>query len=213
MAKPIIGIIGGIGSGKTAVAAEFARLGAAVISGDQLGHEALRQPEIRAKVIERFGEAIADTNGAINRRKLGALVFANVSQLRELETIVFPWIEKGLAEHVAAAQRDPAVPLIVVDAAVMLEAGWEKLCDKIIFVDAPKDQRLARLRQQRGWTEKEVQARSDVQMPLPEKRSRAEATIDNSGLAADLAVQINQLLKRWSFPVAFGAGLLDNARK
>jgi dephospho-CoA kinase len=213
MAKPIIGLIGGIGSGKTAVAAEFARLGAAVISGDQLGHEALRQPEIRARVIERFGVEIGKENGDIDRRKLGAIVFANVSQLRELEKIVFPWIEKGLAEQVATAQRDSAMPLIVVDAAVMLEAGWEKLCDKIIFVDAPKDQRLTRLRQERGWTDKEVEARSEVQLPLPEKRSRADATISNSGMTADLAVQINQLLKRWSFPVAFGAGLLDNKEK
>ena len=211
--KPIIGLIGGIGSGKTAVAAEFARLGAAVISGDQLGHEALRQPEIRAKVIERFGAEIAKENSDIDRRKLGAIVFGNVSQLRELEKIVFPWIENGLAEQVAAAQHDPAVTLIVVDAAVMLEAGWEKYCDKIIFVDAPKEQRLARLRMQRRWTEKEVEARSVTQMSLKEKSARADATIDNSGLPADSAVQINQLLKRWSFPVAFGAGLLDNKQK
>jgi len=125
--KLVIGLIGGIGSGKTAVAAEFVRHGAKVISGDQLGHEALRQPEIRAKVIERFGAGIAATNGEIDRRKLGNLVFADVHELRALETIVFPWIERGLEEQVAAAQRDPAIRLIVVDAAVMLEAGWNKL--------------------------------------------------------------------------------------
>src|SRR5438128_8280485 len=86
----VIGLIGGIGSGKSAVAAEFARHGAAVISGDQLGHEALQQPDIRAKVIAHFGPTIIESNGDINRRKLGAIVFADLSKLRGLEKIVFP---------------------------------------------------------------------------------------------------------------------------
>jgi dephospho-CoA kinase len=209
--KLVIGLVGGIGSGKSAVAAEFVRHGAKVISGDQLGHEALRQPAIRAQVLERFGAEIATPNGEIDRRKLGAVAFADVRQLRALEALVFPWIKQGLQGQVAAAQRDPAVSLIVVDAAVMLEAGWEMFCDKIVYVDAPLEQRLARLAQQRGWTEQEVQARAQVQMALEDKAARADAAIDNSGPLPALGPQIAQLLKHWGFPIAIRGAFLDNS--
>jgi dephospho-CoA kinase len=138
-------------------------------------------------------------------------VFGDVSKLRDLEKIVFPWIERKLGEMVAAARRDPAVRLIVVDAAVMVEAGWDKHCDKIIYVDVPRQQRLERLARQRGWTEQEVEARSRAQMPLSAKAARADAVIDNSGPPAALAAQISQILERWSFPVAKGSSFLDNS--
>jgi dephospho-CoA kinase len=200
--KPVLGLIGGIGSGKSAVAAEFVRHGAKVISGDQLGHEALRQPAIRAQVIEHFGAGIATPDGEIDRRKLGAIVFDDVRQLRTLESMVFPWIKQGLHDQVEAAQRDPAIRMIVVDAAVMVEAGWDKFCDKIIYVDAPEDLRLARLAQQRGWTAQEVQARARTQLDLDDKMARADARIENSGPPAALGPQIAHVLKDWGFPVA-----------
>ena len=96
--KAVIGIIGGIGSGKSAVAAEFARQGAAVISGDQLGHEALQQPEIRSKVIEHFGPAIVESNGAINRRILGAIVFADRSKRSFLPEYVKRLLDLGFED-------------------------------------------------------------------------------------------------------------------
>jgi dephospho-CoA kinase len=209
--KLVVGLIGGIGSGKTAVAAEFVRYGAVTISGDLLGHDALRQPDIRAKVIHHFGAGIAGPNGEIDRRNLGSIVFGDINKLRNLEKLVFPWIERRLGELIAAAQCDPAVRLIVVDAAVMVEAGWDKHCDKIIYVDVPRQQRLTRLAQQRSWTEQEVESRSRAQMALSEKAARADAVIDNSGPPAALAAQIAQILERWSFPVAKGNDFLDNS--
>jgi len=208
--KPIIGLIGGIGSGKSAVAAEFARHGAAIISGDQLGHEALQQPDIRQKVIECFGPSIADPSGEINRRKLGGIVFADLGKLRELERIVFPWIEQGLQSRIALAQANPTVQLIVVDAAVMLEAGWNHFCDKIVYVDAPREQRLTRLSVQRGWTEKEVDARSHAQWPLEVKLAKADAVINNSGSPDALAPQIVGLFRSWRIPVAINGDIMDN---
>jgi len=200
--KPVIGLVGGIGSGKSSVAAEFARQGAAVISGDKLGHEALRQPEIRAKVIEAFGPKIVVATGEIDRKKLGAVVFSDVGKLRNLEKIVFPYIEKSLREQIAAAQSDPTKLYIVVDAAVMFEAGWNGFCDKIVYVDAPREKRLARLAEQRGWTEAEIEARSQAQLSLDDKASRADATIDNAGPPGSLVSQIAQLLTTWRIPVA-----------
>ncbi|HXG11235.1 MAG TPA: dephospho-CoA kinase [Gemmataceae bacterium] len=195
--KPVVGLIGGIGSGKSRVAAEFARHGGRVVSGDQAGHEALRQPAIRDQVVRRWGPQVLDEQGEVDRRKLGAIVFADAKERRALEAMVFPWIERRLQEQVAEAVADPAVTLVVLDAAIMLEAGWNKLCDRLVYVHAPREVRLQRLAQQRGWTEKEVAARENAQLSLTEKRSRADYVVDNSGSPEDLARQVDDLLRRW----------------
>jgi dephospho-CoA kinase len=201
-AKPVLGLIGGIGSGKSRVAAEFARHGAAIVSGDQLGHEGLLQPDIRDRVVQRWGQAMLDAQGEIDRRALGRLVFAQPQELRTLEQLLFPWIERRIQEHIALAQQNLAVRLIVLDAAVLLEAGWNRFCDRIVYIHAPSPLRLERLSRQRGWTEKEVRARSEAQLPLTDKVSRADAAIDNSASPEDLAAQVARLLTMWSFPVA-----------
>jgi dephospho-CoA kinase len=128
---------------------------------------------------------------------MGAVVFADSEERRKLETIVHPYIKRRLAEEVAAAQSDAKVAVIVVDAAIMLEAGWSGACDRIVFVDAPRAVRLQRLAQQRGWTGKELEAREDAQMPLGEKRARSDAVIDNSGAAERVQEQVEQLLLEW----------------
>jgi dephospho-CoA kinase len=194
--KIVVGLIGGMGSGKSLVAAAFARHGARVISGDQLGHEALRRPEIRTRVLERWPQVRGD-GGEIDRRKLGAVVFAEAAERKALEALVFPWIERRLAEQVAAARADPGVALVVVDAAIMLEAGWSRHCNRLVYVHAPRALRLRRLAEQRGWSEKEVQARERAQMSLTEKVGRADAAVDNSGPPDHVAGQVNDLLRRW----------------
>jgi dephospho-CoA kinase len=196
-AKPVVGLIGGMGAGKSLVASLFARHGARLISGDALGHEALRQPGIRARAVARWGEGILNADGEIDRRKVGGIVFADPAELRALEALSFPWIEKRLGEEIAAAQADPVAALVLVDAAVMLEAGWSKLCDRLIFIDAPRPVRLRRLAEQRGWTAKEVEARERAQMPLTDKASRADVILDNSGPPEQAARQVDDLLRRW----------------
>jgi dephospho-CoA kinase len=191
--KCVVGLVGGMGSGKSAVAAEFARRGARVVSGDTLGHEALRQPGIRDLVARSWGPDVLDEGGEINRRKLGAIVFRDPPQRQALEALVFPWIERGLHAAVAAAQADPQVPLVLVDAAIMLEAGWDQECDRIVYVHAPRDARLRRLAEQRGWTAKEVEARENAQMPLTDKVTRADYALDNSGPPEQLVRQVDDL--------------------
>jgi dephospho-CoA kinase len=193
----MIGLVGGIGSGKSVVAAALARRGGFVIAGDVLGHEALRQPAIRDRVVERWGRALLNEEGEVERGRLGALVFKAAAELRALERLVFPWIERRIGEEIARAEGNPRVPFVILDAAILLEAGWNRVCDKIVFVNTPRTERLKRLKEQRGWSEKEVQAREDVQMPLNEKQQQADAVIDNAGPPDDVARQVEALLKQW----------------
>ncbi len=193
---PVLGLIGGIGSGKSAVAAAFARLGAAVIAGDQLGHEALRQPDILAQVVAHFGPQVLDAAGAIDRRQLAAVVFADDAQRRTLERIVHPYIEGRIRQEIARARSDPAVSLIVLDAAILLEAGWDRHCDRLVFVQAPNAVRQQRLAGLRGWGAKEVQDREQAQWPLIDKASRADFVLDNDGTPERLEDQVRTLFQQ-----------------
>jgi dephospho-CoA kinase len=201
MAIPVIGLIGGIGSGKSTVAQAFARRGAKVIVGDALGHEALRQPEVKAQLVGRWGPRVLDATGEVDRRKVAAIVFAKEpgarDELRALESFVFPWIERRAREEIAAARADGRCRLIVLDAAVMLEAGWNNVCDRLVYVHAPREVRLRRLAAGRGWGPKEVEQREAAQRSLTEKATRADDAVDNSGSPEQVQRQVDDLLRRW----------------
>jgi dephospho-CoA kinase len=139
---------------------------------------------------------VLDAAGQVDRRKVGALVFADTQKRRELETIVHPWITRRLREEIAAAQKDPAVAFVVLDAAVMLEAGWEDACDVLVYVHAPRAVRLSRVAGQRGWSAAEAAARERAQLLLTAKAARADAALDNSGTLAELGPQLDALLAR-----------------
>jgi dephospho-CoA kinase len=195
--KPVIGLIGGIGSGKSRVAALLAERGARVLSGDEAGHEALRQPEVRAWVVERWGTDVLNQGGDVDRRKVAARVFSDPAELQALEAIVWPWIGRRLREQVEAARGDPEVKFILLDAAVLLESGWNNVCDRIVYVHAPRAVRLRRLAEQRNWGAKEVAGRERAQLPLTDKARRADAALDNSGPPEVLARQVDDLLRTW----------------
>ena len=193
----VVGLIGGIGSGKSQAAEEFIRHGARVVSGDGLAHQALRQPQIQEQIVRRWGPEVLDENGEVRRRELGAVVFADPKQRRELEEIVHPWIKERIRAEVEAARRDPQVALVVLDAAIMLEAGWDGACDRLVYIDAPRAVRLRRVAGQRGWTAREVEAREGAQMPLTDKAARADHVLDNSASLEHLSRQVRALLRQW----------------
>lgn len=182
---PVIGVIGGIGSGKSRVAALLAGRGAQVIDADAVGHALLNQRPVREQVVARFGTGIltppADPEGppSIDRRALGAIVFPNSQELKALESILHPRMRRTFERAIARAVRRGKATAVVLDAAILLEARWDSLCDRIFFVDTPRDQRLARLALERGWTEEKLEARERAQWPLEEKRRRADAVVVN----------------------------------
>jgi dephospho-CoA kinase len=205
----VVGILGGIGSGKSAVAAEFARRGARVIPADQIGHEALRQEHMRREVVRRWGPEMLDANGEISRRKLGAIVFNDPRERKALEELVHPWIRARIEEEVARAKADPAVPLIVLDAAVLMEAGWHDVCDRLVYVDAPRKVRLERVSRQRGWATRELEDRERAQLALTEKRVLSHHVLDNSSTLEHLHRQIDELMHRWERSVANASSSLS----
>jgi dephospho-CoA kinase len=190
----LIGILGGVASGKSEVSCRLRSLGAAVLDADRVGHAVLREAEVRRAVQCRWGEAVLDAAGEIDRRKVAEIVFAaapeSKAELTFLEELTHPRIGQRLQEQLAELHRE-GVRAAVLDAPVMLKAGWDRMCQRIVFVDAPRDVRLARARQ-RGWTEADFAAREAAQEPLETKCSRADVTIDNGLTRQHLFAQVDR---------------------
>lgn len=195
-ARPrIVGLLGGIASGKSLVAAQLVALGAGLLDADAAGHEVLLRPEVREAIRLHWGDGVFDAAGHVARPALAKLVFADTPEARadlaHLEQITHPLIGEVLRER-AVAMAESGTPLIVLDAPVMLKAGWDKLCDHLIFVDSPLEVRRERART-RGWSDAEFAAREARQEPVEEKRRLADFTVDNSGSAGGTNLQITRL--------------------
>ena len=197
--KPVIGIVGGIGAGKSTAAAAFARRGGYAINADALGHQALARPEVTRQLVARWGERVLNPDSTPNRRAIAGIVFHDAAERKALEGVVFPYIGEAVREEIAKGVADPAVRFVVLDAAVMLEAGWNGVCDRVVYVEAPRDVRLARLAARSGWTPEQVAAREAAQMPAAEKAAQADAVVVNDGTGQKLQDQVDQLLAAWGF--------------
>jgi len=192
--KPVIGLVGGIGAGKSTVARCFASRGGFVIDADALGHDALRQPEVVAKVAARWGESVRKPDGSLDRRTIGRIVFGNPTDRNALEEMVFPYITARCAADIGRAMGNPETRFIVVDAAVLFEAGWEQNMDRIVYVDAPRELRLARLANRSGWTDADLTAREAAQWPAETKMARSDEIIVNDAGPVELQDRVDRLL-------------------
>ncbi len=190
----VIGLLGGVASGKSMVAEQLARLGAGVVDADRAGHEALRLPHVEAAVRRRWGDAVFGADGRIDRARLAAIVFAagpdGPQARKHLEQLTHPEITRLMSEQLAAMAA-AGVQVAAMDAALILEAGWDKLCGRLVFVAAPREVRLARALA-RGWNEEDFAAREAAQECLDSKRRRADVIIDNSGLPERTEAQVEQ---------------------
>jgi len=195
----ILGLLGGVASGKSLVSRQLAEMGAVVLDADRAGHEALRLPETEKAARERWGDAVFGPDGHIDRSRLAKIVFAappdGPRERKFLEKLTHPEIGRRLLAETEAEKANS--PLAVLDAALILEAGWDKLCNCFAFIDVPREVRLARALQ-RGWTEGDFTAREAAQESLDSKRARADVIIDNSGSAEHTLAQVQRL---WQFLV------------
>ena len=190
MTSPVIGLTGGIGSGKSTVARILADLGAHVIDADRIGHEVYRPgTEGHASVVATFGPGVVSADGSIDRRALGAIVFRDPAALVRLNALVHPLIAAEIQRRVAAARAEPGVPPIVIEAAILIEAGW-RFFDRIWAVMAPRDVAIARVMAERGLSREEVERRMAAQASDAERRRVADLVIENDGSRAELGARV-----------------------
>lgn len=187
----LVGLTGGIGSGKSTAARMFASRGAVVLDSDVLAR-AVVQPGTPGfdAVIARFGGAVLAPDGSLDRDALAHIVFADEAARADLEAIVHPEVRRRIAETVTAhADTDDVV---VVDSPLLIETGAHESFSTVIVVTASVDARIARLTT-RGMSEDDVRARMHAQRPLEEKEGYADVVLDNGGSEAELEAQIDRL--------------------
>ncbi|MFT5525119.1 MAG: dephospho-CoA kinase [Pirellulaceae bacterium] len=191
----IIGICGGIASGKSLVTDQFHALGAAILDADKAGHQVLKESAVIEILVERWGAKILDEQNQVVRSVVAKIVFAphpaGPQELAFLEQTTHPQIGKRLKQQLNEFKYAD-MKAVILDAPVMFKAGWDGMCDTIVFVDAPRAIRLDRAKN-RGWSEADFDAREAAQESLEVKRSRADLVIDNSGSQDQTAAQIEEL--------------------
>ena len=204
---PVVGLVGGIGSGKSALADWVSQHASIkVLDGDQLGHQALDEPELARKILDRFPDSKDPDNSdrQVNRAALAEIVFGDdlksESNRNDLEAIVHPFIRRRLTELIHEHRGQDGCRAIVVDAAVLLEAGWDDLCDHVVFVDVPEDIRLGRVEATRNWTRSDYLDRQASQWPLQQKQDTADTSLDNSTSLEDSGPRLLSLIHSLSDP-------------
>lgn len=193
--KPIIGILGGIASGKSTVAAEFGKLGCKVIDADKIAHELFGEDDIKQRVVESFGPDILDEAGEIDRAKLAEIVFSDAEKLSTLNGIVHPPVLERTEQLIEQYNSQDEVKAIVVDMPLLVEAGFEKRCDRLIFVDCEEKIRGDRAQKMGLFDKNKLKMRENFQISLDIKAGIAENTISNS---SDCEALVKQVIKIFS---------------
>ena len=189
-----IGLIGAIGAGKSVVRAALSDLGAAVIDADRVGH-AIYEPGTPGfgAVVGAFGTGIVDAAGRIDRPTLGALVFSDAAKLARLNAIVHPLIRAEIERQLDEIRLEGRAPAAIVEAAILIEAGWNTLVDEIWLVVARRQHVLERLASSRGLSSAQVDARLARQSTDAERRRFADVVIENDGSLDDLRQRVRAL--------------------
>ncbi len=186
MKRLVVGLAGGVASGKSTVAAFFRKKGARVIDADVIGHEILDLPRIRARLVRAWGRGIL-RDGRVDRAELARAAFRSRASAGRLNRIVHPAILRTILREIRAARG-----WAILDAALLFESGCDALCDRVVFVDAPRTLRIRRAAS-RGWSRGELARRERLQWPASVKRRRADYVIDNTGSKSRTERQIESV--------------------
>ena len=189
----MVGITGGIGSGKSVVAKVFARMGAYLIDADLVGKSIMENDgDVQKNVIQEFGEEILGDDGNIDRKGLGTIVFTSQAKLRTLNRIIQAKLIQAVKDEISEGLRRRKNEMVAIDAAIIFEAGVESFFDYIIAVTARMQDRVKWLKE-RGLSEREAQARIASQLKQEEKASRSHFVLENTGSIGDLERNAEQL--------------------
>lgn len=196
--KPVIGLAGGIASGKSLVANILAELGAGVINADELNHQVLHRDDVRDTVQRWWGQDIYDDGGRLQRNRLAEIVFSDETKRRKLEGLTHPLVSELRRAAMERFQSDEKIQAIVLDIPLLFEVGQNDLCDHLIFVETDQALRIRRAGEQRGWDAVELRRREKMQEPLDSKRDRSDHVVENNSdlntLRQRVAVVYHQLL-------------------
>jgi len=192
---PVLGLVGGIASGKSFVASLFAQLGCAVVDADCLTGDLLREPATRQALGKRFGDEIFSPSGEVDRGRLADRVFTDREALESLNSIMHPELcERTRLALDAARRRD--VPAVILDAPLVLEKRLDTLSDFVVYIEASEEVRRTRAQESRGWPPAEVARREAAQVSLKAKRERADYIVDNNTSPEHTLEQIRRILAR-----------------
>ena len=191
--KPIIGILGGLGSGKSTVAAEFAKLGCAVIDADKIAHELLDRKTIKKAIVASFGQAVLDKEGKIDRKALADIVFADADKLSTLNRIIHPSVLRRAEQLIKRIKGQNRVKAIVLDMPLLVEVGWAERCDRLVFVDCKRKLRVERAKKLGFSGKNQHKIRENFQISLDKKVNTADNIINNNSGFSALARQVAEV--------------------
>ncbi|MGE5610718.1 MAG: dephospho-CoA kinase [Bacillota bacterium] len=195
--KPIIGIAGGIGSGKSHVARLFGEFGALVIDSDQQVSEVYHRQDVKQTLRSWWKDSVFDAQGNIDKRAVARRIFQDTQERQRLEGLVHPLIAQSRDRLMAQAADDPRIVAYVWDAPLLIEVGLHRQCDAVVFVESDDEQRYRRVHQTRGWTREEWQRREKSQLPLDKKRIIAKYIVRNTAdTDEEVRDQVREVLSR-----------------
>ena len=190
---PVIGIVGGIGAGKTSVARIFQELGCVISDSDACVRGLMNTDRVKSQLSAWWGEQVFALDGSIDRSRIAQIVFESETERRRLEGFIHPLVHDDRRRLIEKARAE-AVAGVVVDAPLLFEAGVDSECDAIVFVDTPREIRLQRVKNSRGWDDSELDRRENAQMGLEEKRKRSDYVVSNNGLPDELHGRVARVL-------------------
>lgn len=193
--KVIVGLVGGIASGKSTVSRMIEDEGAVRVDADQLAHEALEQPDIQEKIRTEFGDEFV-SDGSVNRSLLANVVFSDQQKTKKLNGLIHPYVLNRVEKQVEAFRNQDEHDLLVLDVPLLVETDLHELCDVIIFLNTPEELRLERVREHRGWSRDEFERREARQEDLSLKRRISDFIIDTSQQKDDVEKRVKSLLSR-----------------
>ena len=191
--KKLVGIVGGIGSGKSTVAAEFSKLGCAVIDADALVHRLLDEKSVQERVAKTLRTSPFNESAPLNRRRIADLVFDNPENLAKLNSVLHPRVLDETERLIEEYRKTEEISAIILDIPLLIEVGWAKRCDRIIFVECPQKLRYQRIKTKRNLSVKDIKMRENFQISLDKKRFQADTTINNNTDQLSLARQVIEI--------------------
>jgi dephospho-CoA kinase len=192
--KPIIGIAGGIGSGKSTIARLFGQAGCLVLSADEAVRRLYRDNDVKQTLKNWWGEQVINGQNEVDRHEVAQIVFHQPKEKQRLEKLLHPGVTQLREQAMKEASKNSQVLAFIWDIPLLFETGLDSQCDAVVYVETPLEQRLARVRQTRGWDEAELNIRENLQQPLDFKRRMSKYIVQNTADVGFASKQVREVL-------------------